>query len=116
MAHFSSLQKICFLLIITIGLSVPAVILAAAPVEQGSSTNELIEKAPVYSVSAADQLLVLRKKGGKNLQIVIDPQTVFVGFSNLKELQPKDRVKVWYREDSTQKTATKIEKLPELGC
>lgn len=99
-----------------IGLAVPAVILAAAPTEQGSSTKELVEKGLVRSVSAADQTLVLSKKGGKTAEIVIDSQTVFVGFSKLKELQPKDRVKVWYRDDPTQKTATKVEKLPELGC
>lgn len=117
MTHLASIKTFFLVFILSTGLCLPLIVLSAdSPDQVGDASKELIIKGLVRSVSVSDQTLILSQEKGQKTQFTIDRQTVFVGFSNLKDLQRKDRIKVWYRSDSTRNTAVKIVKLPELGC
>lgn len=117
MAHLASIKSFLLVFFLVIGLCLPPVVLAADATEQtdDSSTQELSVKGYVQSVSISDQTFILKKVKGR-MRLTLDPQTVLVGFSNLKDLKSEDRVKVWYRIDATRNITVKIAKLPDLGC
>lgn len=117
MAHLASIKSFLLVFFLVTGLCLPPVVLAAGSTGQASesSTKELSAKGHIQSVSVSDQTLVLKREKGR-MRLIIDPQTVFEGFSNLKDLKPEDRVKVWYRLDATRNITVKIAKLPDLGC
>jgi hypothetical protein len=117
MAHLASIKSFFLVFFLVTGLCLPPVVLAADATGQAgdSSTQELSVKGYIRSVSISDQTFILKKVKGR-MRLSLDPQTVFVGFSDLKDLKSEDRVRVWYRLDATRNIAVKIAKLPDLGC
>ena len=117
MVHLASLKSFLLVFFLVTGLCLPPVVLAADSTGQAgdSSTQELSVKGHIRSVSVSDQTFILKKVKGK-MRLTMDPQTVLVGFSDLKDLKPEDRVNVWYRIDATRNITVKIAKLPDLGC
>jgi hypothetical protein len=116
MAHLASIKSFLLVFFLVTGLCLPPVALSADSSDQiDDSSKELSVKGHIRSVSVSDQTFILKKVKGK-MRLTLDPQTVFEGFSKLKDLKPEDLVRVWYRLDATRNIAVKIAKLPDLGC
>lgn len=88
----------------------------------GESDQTLIEdqalvlQGKVREVSPENNELAVKPDKGEWITVVFDDFTKIIGFTALKELEKKQRVKVWYIIEGTKNKAVKVEKLPELGC
>ena len=76
----------------------------------------LVIQGKVRSVAPETGELAVKPDKGERLTVVVDGYTKLQGFSALKELEKKQRVKVWYIVEGEKNKAVKVEKLPELGC
>ncbi len=81
------------------------------------STNEaLYIKGSVRKVAAEKNTIFVKVSQGEKFQLLVAPQTDFVGISSLADLQKGQQVKVWYSLVGEEKRAVKLELLPDLGC
>ncbi len=97
-------------------------LLLAAPVygaqfeEDVSSPDYLFISGIVKSVSPEKLSLTIKQKKGPNITLSIDGDTILEGFYKLSELEPRQKIKVWYQPDKKENKALKILKPLKLGC
>ncbi len=85
--------------------------------EEGVSTEEyLFVKGIIRLVSVEDRTVKIKQKTGVTITFSTSEETILEGFYKLKELQPRQKIKVWYRPGESENRALKILKPLELGC
>ncbi len=95
---------------------------SASFVSADSSSSEMsVEEAlliqgSVRKVLTEQNTIYVKINKEEKMQILIDPQTDFVGLSSFAELHKEQRVKVWYSLVGEKNRAVKVELLPDLGC
>ncbi|WP_459944038.1 hypothetical protein [Desulfocastanea catecholica] len=103
-----------FFLCCILFLAAPA---QAAQFEEEVSTDEyLFVKGMIQSISLDEQKITLKQKNGEKISFTIAKDTLFEGFYKLTELQPRQKIKVWYQPKGQGNRALKILKPLELGC
>lgn len=89
---------------------------AAQYEEEVSTEHYLFVKGLVRMVNVEEGTVVVRTKEGTKVSVSVGGDTLFEGFFRLKELEPRQKVKVWYRPEEQGNRALKILKPLELGC
>lgn len=103
-----------FFLFCILSLAAPV---QAAQFEEEVSTDEfLFVKGMIQSISLDEQKLTLKQKNGEKISFTIGEDALFEGFYKLDELQPRQKIKVWYQPKGQENRALKILKQLELGC
>jgi hypothetical protein len=90
---------------------------AAQDSSSGMSIAEpIFIQGSVRKVAAEKNTIYLKASKGEKFQVLVAPETTFVGMSSLAELKKGKRLKIWYRLDGKDKKAVKIELLIDTGC
>jgi hypothetical protein len=104
-------------LFLSIFLLTSSSFLFAAQLEEEVSTQEyLFVKGIVHSVSLQEQSVTVKALKGPQIKILLEQQTELDGFKKVVDLQPNEKVKIWYRPTPYGNVGLKILRLPELGC
>jgi hypothetical protein len=91
--------------------------LQGAQFEEDVSTQDyLFVEGIIRSISPENQMIKIKQRKGPTISVFIDENTIFEGFYKLTELQPRQKIKVWYQPAQTNNRALKILKPLELGC
>ncbi len=114
-----NLMKI-YLLIATLGFALftlPHFTFAQTASEEISMDQPVFfVQGKVRAISGETMSMTVKPNKGKRVHLQLAEDSIFVGFSALKELEKGKRVKVWYKTDGENNTIEKIEKIQELGC
>ncbi len=111
----TSLYLIVFAFLISL---IPATIVAAgndSKVVAESSDVQLIE-GKIKQFNLEQQSILLQLNNGEKSTILLDWNTVLVGYTSPKEIEKGDKVKIWHSTGSDTPTAVKIEKKLTVGC
>jgi hypothetical protein len=91
--------------------------LQGAQFEENVSTDDyLFVEGILRSVSPKEQTITIKQKKQPSISFSIDENTIFEGFSELTELQLRQKIKIWYHPEQENNRALKILKPLELGC
>lgn len=82
----------------------------------GAPQASMVVKGKVSEVLVAANQLVLKPDKEQKMVLVVNQQTIYVGFASLSELERNQVLTIWYYKDGENNMAVKIERGPELGC
>lgn len=102
------------IIIFSLFYSIP--LFAAQYTEESSTQEYLFVKGMLRDVSPANQTITIQPKDGPRITVFADVTTEFKGFRKLDELQKRQEIKIWYRQEQRGNIGLKIFKPMELGC
>lgn len=112
----NSFKKI-ILLTLVISLTPFYLFAAESANTQVTAANEnTLAEGKIKRYTPETKTILLQQKDGEKLQIVLDWNTIFVGYKSPEEIVKGDKVKIWYSIDAKKATAAKIEKKLMVGC
>ncbi|MEN8190179.1 MAG: hypothetical protein ABFS19_10060 [Thermodesulfobacteriota bacterium] len=83
---------------------------------QSQSEAAILLQGRVAKIIPEKNLVAVKPNKGKRVEVMINWNTEFIGFTKLEELKREQKIKIWYLSIKETKTAVKIEKLLTLGC
>jgi len=81
-----------------------------------SIAEPIFIQGSVRKVAAEKNTIYLKESRGEKFQVLVAPETNFVGMASLAELKKGKRLKIWYHLDGKDKKAVKVELLIDTGC
>ena len=91
-------------------------VIAEEMFEEVSTEDYLYVRGLVSKVYPDKMQISVRPPKGKLVRIVIDPDTILDGVSQIDDFEKEQQVKIWYLLDNNNNRAIKIKKLMDLGC
>lgn len=116
----SSRKNILLFLILSVFLisSIPVNLMAARSDNSfvGESSEVQLIEGTIKQFDPEKQTIVLQLNNGEKLTILVNWNTVLVGYTSPKEIEKGNKVKIWHSAASDTPKAVKIEKKLLVGC
>ena len=105
------------ILLISFFLNFSALPIVAKELYEEKSTEDSLYIRGIVSKVYPDKMQISVKPfKSKRVLIILDPETILDGASQIGELEKEQQVKVWYSTNNGDNRALKIKIMMKLGC